>query len=344
MWSRFRRDPDVWAYCEIFHEALAALTSERAADFRYGAWNSGHPASAPYFLEFLPLLDPQGGISSYDPSMAFARFIPNGGLSGALSEAERAYVDALIVNAHRQGRRPVLTDTRTLGRVKAIKSAYPSPSILLVRNLFHQWASYASQAIDGNSYFIAKTDQIIRAAEHDDFSRSLSQWCGDRLAAEDNEAMFKIFLIHHLYVYAHAFDAADIIVDVNEIAGDARKRILKENELHELLGIRIDLSTIDNRFTTTNLEIEDMDAFVDDVDQWVKLISSSGASSAGLSFAERMKTEAISEIERYHFYTRGLRKRSVDAIQRIRDLEASKYWKLTAPLRSVSGWLKRIAG
>lgn len=62
------------------------------------------PRRAPYFLEFAPLLDPDGAVRGYDPSMAIKRFVPSGGPRGELSLVERFYVEGLIENAVRRGR------------------------------------------------------------------------------------------------------------------------------------------------------------------------------------------------------------------------------------------------
>ncbi|WP_210255869.1 hypothetical protein [Rhizobium sp. SG570] len=321
LWGRFRRLPEAWAYCEIFHEALKSMTVDQARGMNYrdGVWNSRHPPSAPYFFEFVPLFEAEGGIATYDSSMAYERFIPEAGLDGILSASERAHIDALVENANSLGRRAVLTDTRTLGRARAIKSAYSSPSVLLVRNLFHQWSSYSSQALAGNPYFIEMTDRIVRMAGHDEFSRSLDQWYSDRKVACDDTAMFKTFLIHHLYLYAHAFDAVDTVLDVNEIARDDALRRNKENELLTLTGLSVDLSDAQAQFTMADLNIDNIREFVDDIEQWMKRVASSGSSLAGCQFVERLKKEALEELDKFLFYTAGTKKHYVSLLKKGED-------------------------
>ena len=104
LWARLRRAPTVIAYCEFFHERLRACTIEYLTGNDFAAWNSKHPESAPYFLEFAPLIESDGAVRGYDPSMAIDRFLPAGGPHGALSLSERAYVGGLIENAARLGR------------------------------------------------------------------------------------------------------------------------------------------------------------------------------------------------------------------------------------------------
>ncbi|MFX1684456.1 hypothetical protein PWR05_07540 [Paraburkholderia sp. A2RI-6] len=308
LWGAFRRLPETWAYCEIFHEGLANLTVDEARKANYQHWTSGHPPSAPYFFEYIPMFRPEGGIATYQPSMSCERFIPKDGLSGNLSAEERAHINALIKNARSLGCRPVLTDTRTLGRMKAIKDAYSCVTILLVRNLFHQWSSYSSQAMTGNPYFISMTDKIIQASGHDAFSRSLNDWYKDRKVASDNETMFKAFLVHHLYLYAHAFDAADLILDVNAIACDSVLRHEQESEIYRRTQLSIDLSDVKTNFSMTNLKIGNKLEFFDDIEQWMKRIIASSVSLSGARFASRMKDEALEELDRWSFYTQGISK------------------------------------
>jgi len=336
LWSKFRNQPDAWAYCEIFHEAIAGITIENARQLNYRSWDSNHPPTAPYFFEFFPLIQPEGGITGYNSSMAFERwFIPENGLSGTLSPAEHTYIDILIDNARSLGRRPVLADTRTLGRLQAVKSAYPSClSILLVRNLFHQWSSYSSQALAGNPYFIASLDKAVRAAGHDEFSRSLDHWYAGRIVAGDDEAMFKTFLIHHLYLYAHAFDAADSVVEVNAIASDNQQRLQKEEELHKLTGLQIDLADAKLELKMADIKIDSMPEFIDEIEQWMKRIAASGTSPSGFQFATRMKNEALSELDKFLFYSKdtkkyygsralSLTKERDDALRKLENLQSS---------------------
>ena len=154
LWARLRQAPTAIAYCEFFHERLRACTIEYLTSNDFAAWNSKHPESAPYFLEFAPLIESDGAVRGYDPSMAIDRFLPADGPHGVLSLAERAYVEGLIENAARLGKIPILTDTRTLGRLEALAKAFPGHHVLLVRNLFHQWASYSEQCAGGNRYFL----------------------------------------------------------------------------------------------------------------------------------------------------------------------------------------------
>ena len=141
--------------------------------------------------------------------MAYERFIPPEGLGGPLGEAERLYLEGLIAAATERGKVPVLTDTRTLGRFTAIARAFPGLHVLLLRNLFHQWASYTEQWEHRNGYFIDMLFATVEAAARvDPFTRVLSEWFETRDRSPTSVAAFQLFLLFHLHLILHAFDAA----------------------------------------------------------------------------------------------------------------------------------------
>ena len=107
--------------------------------------------------------------------MALESFIPQAGLSGDLSIEEIEYVDSLIVQARRLGKQPILTDTRTLGRLWALRRHFGGVHIFLYRNLLHQWASYTEQAYEGNPYFLETIKGVIDGNQHDPFIRDLRE-------------------------------------------------------------------------------------------------------------------------------------------------------------------------
>lgn len=154
LWAALRTSSNAIVYCEIFHEIMESIDCNKIASVTPASWRSNHPSSAPYFLEFLPLVEPEGGIREYSRSMAAERFIPADGLNGSISLEERAYVSRLLRQAQTWKKTAVLTDTRTLGRMRALKKEFGGYHVLFYRNLFHQWASYSSQMLQGNSYFI----------------------------------------------------------------------------------------------------------------------------------------------------------------------------------------------
>jgi len=314
MWSKLRRASTAFAYCEIFHERLQACTIPNLRDDHFAKWNSKHPEAAPYFLEFAPLVDVSGAVRGFDPSMAIERFIPAEGIDGALSVAERSYIGGLIQNAYAHRKIPVLTDTRTLGRFSAIADAFPGRHVLLYRNVFHQWASYAEQAAIGNSYFLDMHVRTMESSRHDSFVRLLTDWFGGEDGA-NSAAAFQLFLLFHLYLYARAYDAADCIIDVNELATNLDYRRSIEIVLSEYLRHPIDLSDARTSFGLSLFTVDSKVAFVDAIDQFVKMIGGSVSEKAS-EFVVKAKNEALGEWEKFEFYNRAYR--SYSAQRRIR--------------------------
>ena len=177
LWAKIRALPTTVAYCEYFHETLGVIERSKVPCCNSSAWASKHPKTAPYFLEFLPLISDGGGVKLYEDSMAFDRYIPAGGLNSALSDKETSYVQSLIDNASQQGKLAVLTECRTLCRSHALKAAFGGKTIFLHRNLFHQWASYSKLGVNGAPYFLETIDKISKACRHDPVMAGFSASC-----------------------------------------------------------------------------------------------------------------------------------------------------------------------
>jgi hypothetical protein len=129
-WLKFRQVPEAMSYYEPFHGLLGKRTRAEAQSIDYRSWDSNHPPGDPYGLEYLPLIRDTGGVPFSEPAMAFEWFIPRGGMRGELRDSERKYLGFLIRYADLCGKVPVFGDTRSLGRLWAIKTnfgGYPSP-------------------------------------------------------------------------------------------------------------------------------------------------------------------------------------------------------------------------
>jgi hypothetical protein len=307
LWSKLRQAPNAIAYCEIFNERLKNCTVQNLRDNDFAKWNSKHPEGAPYFLEFAPLVGADGAVKGFDPSMAIERFMPADGLHGALSVAEQAYIEGLIENAAQRRKLPVLTDTRTLGRLRAIAKAFPGRHVLLVRNLFHQWASYSEQRADGNRYFLEMLFETVEASRHDPFVKLIADWFADEDRSETSERIFQLFLLFHLYLYAHAYDAADCVVDLNRVAADPEARQAAEGRLSDYVGFPIDLADAQIPFGLSLFSVRSKTAFVDTIDQFVKLMLDASISRTAARFIAEAKDEALAEWERSEFYNASSR-------------------------------------
>jgi hypothetical protein len=250
-WTKFRENPSVWAYYEIFHESLATA---RLGDLRAHpnpGWRSRHPRSDPYFLEFVPLARPGGGVEDFPAAATLAGdFVPVGGLAAPLEPAQKRYVDRLIATARARNRVPVLTCTRMLGRIAALRAASPGVHILLRRNLFQQWNSYSGQHRSGNLYFIDMLRLTLVNSGDDAFIAHLRERLPDEMRhggeawvrAEFYDEVFLSFAALHVYLLIHAARYADVIVDVNRLADpadDHRREV--EAQIEALCGLHIEL-------------------------------------------------------------------------------------------------------
>ena len=316
-WQKLRGAPRAIAYNEPFNEALADLDFKKALGWDYGIWNSRHPESAPYWLEFLPLSGAAKGVEAYESAMAYERFIPAGGIDGDLSAPEAAYVERLASNAWRRGKTPVLCDTRTLGRARALSKRFPSVSILLHRNLFHQWASYCSQALSGNNYFLEATNAIIAASRHDPAIRMLDDWFASRTPAPADAAMFQCFLLLHCYLYGTAFKTADLTVNATAIADDLALREAIEAQLGRLFDAQFDLSDAKSVFGSSLVTVRAPRAFAESAEQFLKIVMGRESEDCA-AFADAMLQDALTEWRRHEFYASGLRAHFVEQIAQAR--------------------------
>jgi hypothetical protein len=303
LWEKLRRAPTTIAYCEVFHERLAHCDIRDLRDNDFSKWKSKHPEGAPYFLEFGPLIGANRAVRGYAPSMAVEDFMPRGGVKGDLSEAERGYLAGLIDNARRRQRIPVLTDTRTLGRFPAIARAFSGRHVLLIRNIFHQWASYSEQWADGNPYFFAMQWKTIEAARRDPFVALLAEWFDRGEKTPQNPAAFQLFLLFHLYLYGRAHDFADFILDLNAIASDPEARATAEAALGAFTRSPIDLSDVRPAFGLSLFQTPSKASFVDSIDQFAKQAIDGSVSAEAAAFVMRLKDEALLEWERCEFYS-----------------------------------------
>lgn len=305
--SKIRSSDSVYAYYEIFHELLSSVRRDEIENIKVDSWNSKHPSFAPYFLEFMPLIRDEGGVDGYDASMAYEKFIPEDGVGGIVSDAELRYVNSLIENADSHNRIPVLSCTRSLARAKCLDRVFGGNSIFLYRNLFHQWASYSGQYVNGNDYFIKRTDDIIRSSTHDPFIKNLNEFLASREVSAYCEKMFLAFMIFHIYLYAKSYDKSYLCVDVNKLAELKEYRIGIEADISKMIGCSIDLSDVKLDFELSVVSIRDKKWFIDSLNQFIKLIESENLSEDKILFAKGVKDSAVSEFDKYEFFLKGSR-------------------------------------
>jgi len=306
LWSRFRQSDRVIAYCEVFHEMLATITRTQLNIVTHSTWYSKHPVGAGYFLEFLPFIRDEGGVDNFTPSMSFERFVPTGGLRGAISETERAYIAGLIAHAERVGKIPVLSATRSLGRLRAIKTEFPGLHILVYRNLFHQWCSYTEQCLHDNPHFLTTIRTTIEANQHDAFFRHLRDLYPLDIPEIDSADYFCCFVLLHLYLYAQMVDGADLVIDVNRLCSDGDYRHAIEGQIADASQVTIDLSDVRNTIAFSFVVPEKSEQVLDQIKIVADVVIANAPSSQGRAFASKVLTEFAEEYSRYHFYAGAL--------------------------------------
>lgn len=321
IWQKLRAVPHVTAYYEVFNEGLGHFRKCDVGGLSMSTWASKHPAAAPYFLEYLALLQEGGGLPAFDASLPYDRFIPAGGTAGTLSLEERVHLDSLIQAARHNGKIPVLTCTRTLGRASAIGKACGGTSILIVRNLFHQWASYSGQAARGNPYFLETINKTIHASLHDSFIRDINEYFYRRTKSEKSAELFLTFLILHLYLYAHSYEASDLIIDSTKICVDEDYKNEIEARLSDIVDYPIDLSDAAESFDSFFAETGDRRVFADTLDHFVDIIMCGAPSVPAALYVAKLRDEMLAELDLHEFYaakSRGFLLSTIDREQKER--------------------------
>ena len=314
LWTRFRASPDAVAFFEFFHEVFAHPGTTKLRDISYDSWNSGHPAAAPYNLEYAPLLEETGCVSGFAPDMAFDLFMP-AAPDRSITPAEAAYVSGLIDLARRLGRVPVLTCVRTLGRVHGLRRQFGGTHILWYRNLFRQWCSYSAQAIAGNPYFFDRTNEILAAGRHDRFVDALLDILPLDVGgtAPESTENFQRFILFHLYLYTLALPDCDLVASVDDLAADPQSRDAFAATVAAATGIVLDLGSL-----ATSIGFQSMPlAKRGDVVEGVRIIANTLPlyiaewSERQAGFVTRLIDEMAAEMDRYAFYTERLTRHAV---------------------------------
>jgi len=267
IWQQFRYLPETLCYYEPFHEDLSSMSRQTALEMDVESWTSGHARTAPYFLEYAPLLRKAGGVRLHEAPFPYDWFIPQGGLTGTLRRAEIRYFSLLIRHAEKMGKTPVLGCVRSLGRIAPLKETFGGTHLFLLRNLWGQWMSFIDQRRRGNNWFYNKLRIIANQAE-DRFLTDIHNFYFRRcveLAAEHKVLpqlggltaqqftkiifdllpegeMFEMFMGVHLYLYLHAFFVADIALDSTEMTRNEDYRRQCEKQVREATGLMVDFS------------------------------------------------------------------------------------------------------
>jgi hypothetical protein len=252
LWSKFRAHDNLLCYYEPFNEQLGNLTLENIGEARADNWRSHHPSGPPYALEYAGLLGDGAGVAGFPRSKDLGeRYISAAGLDGALDDDVAAYVAGLIGHARDRGRIPLLACTRLLGRTHGLREAFGGYHILLVRNLFHQWNSYAGQARFGNWYFLHTLYETLKLADRDPVIKRLVSYFPSNtshafetwISKENFDNIFCYFIGFHLYFLTISRKSVDLVIDINTIFQNKStygEKIVSDVEHN--IGVKLDLS------------------------------------------------------------------------------------------------------
>jgi hypothetical protein len=253
LWSRFRRNSRFWCYYEIFNSAIKFINSSNFESFSTKAWNSRHPKSEPYYIEYLPLLHDKSCLTFFPIEKQRGEyFTPVGGISAELDHNSQDYV-AHLINAAQTiyEKQPVLSCTGMLAKVAGLKNGFGGVHILLVRNLFSQWNSYSGQQRGGTSFFVDYLFGALRFARDDRFLMYLKEFAkvdefgsADEWASRDRyDDVFCVFVAFHVYLLVNASRYCDVVIDSDSLVGEhGGYRENMESILAGLIGHRVDLS------------------------------------------------------------------------------------------------------
>ncbi|MDA8389240.1 MAG: hypothetical protein M0Z76_00610 [Gammaproteobacteria bacterium] len=251
VWHKFRADTRYLAYYEPFHENLEHLTAENIGGARHDTWNSHHPdVGAPYFQEYRELIH-HIGVRHFVPALPYRNFFTNG---DPLPE-QRAYLDALVGHAERQGRRPVFGFCRSWGRTAWFRRyAPPGVHIVLTRDPLSLWRSAQERHRRyGDVYFLTMPLVSLVLAEHepwlahylrvmglDHIGRDVDLARAQRHAAgllkTDPDAIMRAFVAAQGLALTMALCHADVVMPIEDLACAMRRRAL-----HDTLSSRYDI-------------------------------------------------------------------------------------------------------
>ena len=259
LWSCFRTLPEVKAYYEPLHPLLAGKPDTLSAAHP-DAWASGHPhMEAPYFQEFLPLVQRHWfrlrrwgqaeGVRHYTPAFETDRFnaVPPD------ADALGRYVDHLLRHAHRQRRAAVLKFCRSMGRMGWMMQRYPQAvHVAVLRHPVDQYASMRTQLTrhDNPGFFEMGLQVLCANRGVPRVARVLSALdCAlpprvegpDQVRTRSASAHYRAFLALWLLQALAIPPQASMVIDSDALGLDAAYNRQVQGHLRQLTGLPVDL-------------------------------------------------------------------------------------------------------
>lgn len=242
------------AFCEPFNESLDRCTADSIVHDTEHAWDSRHPQlNAPYFAEYLPLLNGTG-VARYEDRFAVRRyFVP---AQQPLDEA--AYLASLLRLAETTGKQPVLGFSRSLGRAGAIKRVFGGHHVVMIRDPVQQWLSARSQRLEhGSPYFELGHIMILALASPLTVAGRIAHWLKipqlrfgsfghqyrllrRRFEPLDDELSYRAFIAVYTLSYTRALRHADVVVDMDRLSSSRHYADTLSHDLSQATGVDLD--------------------------------------------------------------------------------------------------------
>ena len=315
-WSRLRKCSALRCYYEVFNEVLSSASPEIIEKLRPSNWRSRHPDDEPYLLEYAPLFGVTPGIPGFPIEEELgSRLVGQQGIEGPLDKDVHAYLELLVRSAWEQGEIPVITCTRMLGLSTGIRRGFPGYHILLIRNLFRQWNSYAGQHRTGNPYFLHMLFRTIFLADRVPYIAYLSSFFKkedissfDEWVSEKNyDRVFCYFISLHIYLLILSARNVDLVIDVNRLAepsGTYRHDI--ECSIRNAVNVEVDLSGARDDIDFPKHTVQSARSCRLLLQGLVgKACAMLGATGDERSLANKLLEDTWTEYERFSHYTSG---------------------------------------
>ncbi|HUW87358.1 MAG TPA: hypothetical protein VMW30_03145 [Candidatus Paceibacterota bacterium] len=307
----FREQPE----CTLFYEPIniALRNPEKAFLASPGKWDSRHPSSAPYFNEFKKFLTEEGSIQNFPNLDLFAFDSPSPEWRYELAR----YLHMLVDHAQQEGKIPVFKFTNLEGHVDFLRSEFPSSTNIAVgRGRQDQLLSWFSQAANRNYEFFKAGSKMIGTDQANAFIGKL------KLKPLTNDDIAS--LVQDFNQYRDLVDdfhkKMDAVIDISpEVTFDPKgvlEFVAKNHSpqlaiwniaLDYLIKSRVPISEEDDRLQRAYIQTILKDREIDLKESELAL-----------------KNREIANLQAQH--------------QR---LISSRSWRITAPLRRITGLLKK---
>lgn len=244
VWTKFRDNPAVMAFYEPFSEDLGRATRQFLLTHGPHSWRSGHTETAPYYKEYEPLLDSQGGICGFSPSFSYENYF----LNNVDLPDQRRYLQSLIDLAGRQDKTAVLGFCRSLGRSAWMKRFFPDAvHIVMIRNPVDQWLSgYNFFKSTQNPYFLMNPLWCMR---HPGDNKYIKEQC-ERLGKALSQPSLGASMLYEIFLHVYgsgtlsALAHADLVFDIDLLSRSSLYRHSIESRLSKITGIELDFSDV----------------------------------------------------------------------------------------------------